>query len=238
MHVTKKRILEDLVKHYSICGFVVGWPLLGSGDGRLGASCGKVLHTLESLLIQDTLSYEVVSSSSEEYVAKKTRPKKRFNSIISINRPFTLLDTRIARNTNNCDDHSSEPDEWGRSVTFSRVPPASTNVDHYHVFQHCRSSIKSNELNDGENSISASLLLKQFIKEHWQISVSNSTPDNNIRMRPNLITAPRRDYKLSNKKNTQNRDSILLREQQSYSISTAQQIDDVGCNMIFSHSLL
>ena len=41
------RELEMLVKENSVCGFVVGWPV--QENGRVGASCGKVLYELDSL---------------------------------------------------------------------------------------------------------------------------------------------------------------------------------------------
>lgn len=39
--------LNDLVQKFQVCGFVVNWPL--QKEGRIGASCGRVLHTLDSL---------------------------------------------------------------------------------------------------------------------------------------------------------------------------------------------
>ena len=41
--------LNDIVKAHNVCGFVVNWPL--QKEGRIGASCGRVLHTLDSLLL-------------------------------------------------------------------------------------------------------------------------------------------------------------------------------------------
>ena len=41
--------LNDVVKAHNVCGFVVNWPL--QKEGRIGASCGRVLHTLDSLLL-------------------------------------------------------------------------------------------------------------------------------------------------------------------------------------------
>lgn len=40
--------LQTIVKNYNVCGFVVSWPL--QKEGRCGAPCGKVLHTLDSLV--------------------------------------------------------------------------------------------------------------------------------------------------------------------------------------------
>lgn len=69
---SKKRVLsqtvvsqlQDVVKVYNVRSFVVSWPV--QKEGRCGAPCGKVLHTLDSL----------VESSN----------------IMSDNRPFCLWD--------------------------------------------------------------------------------------------------------------------------------------------------
>jgi len=57
--------LQTIVKNYNVCGFVVSWPM--QKEGRCGAPCGKVLHTLDSL----------VEESS---------------AIVNSNRPFCLWD--------------------------------------------------------------------------------------------------------------------------------------------------
>lgn len=41
--------LNDVVQAHKVCGFVVNWPL--QKEGRMGKSCGRVLHTLDSLLM-------------------------------------------------------------------------------------------------------------------------------------------------------------------------------------------
>jgi len=40
--------LQEIVHEHNVCGFVVSWPL--QKEGRAGAPCGKVLHTLDSLV--------------------------------------------------------------------------------------------------------------------------------------------------------------------------------------------
>ena len=47
-----KRLLSQLVQDHQVCGFVVSFPLQ-QDSGRMGAACGRTLHTLDSLL-QDT----------------------------------------------------------------------------------------------------------------------------------------------------------------------------------------
>ncbi len=40
--------LSDIFKSHKVCGVIVSWPIQ-SETGRVGASCGRVLHTLDSL---------------------------------------------------------------------------------------------------------------------------------------------------------------------------------------------
>jgi hypothetical protein len=47
-------ILQDIIQDKKVCGFVVDWPL--QKEGRMGASCGRVLHILDSLLEASVLS--------------------------------------------------------------------------------------------------------------------------------------------------------------------------------------
>lgn len=44
-----KARLADIVREHKVCGVVVSWPLQRD-TGKMGASCGRVLHTLEHLL--------------------------------------------------------------------------------------------------------------------------------------------------------------------------------------------
>lgn len=47
------RDLQTLVKNYNVVGFVFSWPV--QKEGRCGAPCGKVLHTLDSLVEESTI---------------------------------------------------------------------------------------------------------------------------------------------------------------------------------------
>lgn len=49
-----KERLSALAKDYRVCGLVVSWPVQHD-TGRMGASCGRVLHTLDELLQDSTL---------------------------------------------------------------------------------------------------------------------------------------------------------------------------------------
>lgn len=41
--------LASIVRENRVCGFVVSWPIQ-SDTGRMGAACGRVLHTLDDLV--------------------------------------------------------------------------------------------------------------------------------------------------------------------------------------------
>lgn len=43
--------LQEIVQTNKVCSFVVGWPV--QKEGRLGASCGRVLFTLDALIDSD-----------------------------------------------------------------------------------------------------------------------------------------------------------------------------------------
>lgn len=45
--------LSSIVKNYNVVGFVFSWPV--QKDGRCGRPCGKVLHTLDSLVEESNI---------------------------------------------------------------------------------------------------------------------------------------------------------------------------------------
>ena len=44
--------LQHILRAYNVCGFVVSWPL--QKEGHCGFPCGKVMHTLDSLVEEST----------------------------------------------------------------------------------------------------------------------------------------------------------------------------------------
>jgi RNase H-fold protein (predicted Holliday junction resolvase) len=44
--------MQEVIKNYNVAGFVVSWPV--QKEGRCGGPCGKVLHTLDSLVDQSS----------------------------------------------------------------------------------------------------------------------------------------------------------------------------------------
>lgn len=87
-----KERLATLARNYRVCGIVVSWPLQHD-TGRMGASCGRVLHTLDELLAEND------SSTS--------------TSLCTPSRPLCLWDG----------DHSlpEAEDQWGRCTAYSRT---------------------------------------------------------------------------------------------------------------------
>ena len=54
-----KKLLSSIISDYKVCGVIVSWPVQ-KDNGRLGAACGRVLHTLENLL-EDSSSSSILT---------------------------------------------------------------------------------------------------------------------------------------------------------------------------------
>ena len=85
------KTLASVCEEYEVGSFVVSWPV--QKEGRAGASCGKVLHTLESLLSES-------------------------DSVLTKNRPLCLWMGDAPSRTQA---KKHEEDEWGRCASYSRV---------------------------------------------------------------------------------------------------------------------
>eukprot|EP00529_Nitzschia_sp_RCC80_P029851 CAMPEP_0113456516 /NCGR_PEP_ID=MMETSP0014_2-20120614/8928_1 /TAXON_ID=2857 /ORGANISM="Nitzschia sp." /LENGTH=308 /DNA_ID=CAMNT_0000347973 /DNA_START=894 /DNA_END=1820 /DNA_ORIENTATION=+ /assembly_acc=CAM_ASM_000159 len=110
--------LSDIVKTHNVCGFVVSWPIQ-KDTGRLGASCGRTLHTLEQLL---SLSQPPTQPQQSESSSKPTATTAAAGTttIFSPSRPICLWDsTHSAKN-------QPRVDGFGRSTAFSYSPSSST----------------------------------------------------------------------------------------------------------------
>lgn len=101
-------------------------------EGRMGEKCGKVLQVLDSVIDQS-------------------------NTVVTKRRPFTLWRNHEDASTDSC-----SPDEWGRSVTFSKAQSNSPDMTYSSkcVFN-CETS--------PDESIMASCILDSWIKTHWEI---------------------------------------------------------------------
>jgi len=102
---SSKTTLANIVKQHKVCGFVVSWPLQPDSQ-RMGAACGRVLHTLEQLL------------PTEDEENETTLFK---NPLISSNRPCVLWNDS---QTNSID----ESDVFGRLAAHSKVPSSDKTV--------------------------------------------------------------------------------------------------------------
>ena len=137
--------LSSLVKDCNVCGFLVNWPI--SVQGRMGASCGQTMFTLDKL-----------ASSS-----------KLFTSA----RPFAFVN--YSRKLK-LDDDDTE-DEWGRIVNYGRIKKDDHPNMIYSSkdasglgMKKMNSSIDENENNEagvigGEDCAWRSL--QEFMREQW-----------------------------------------------------------------------
>lgn len=96
---------HSVVSENKVCALVVGWPL--QKEGRIGAPCGKVLHTLDCLVAE---------------------------SNVLRNRPFCLWneDTVVPPSA----DSFVEEDEWGRSPLWARNTEKTTHVASEEQYAH------------------------------------------------------------------------------------------------------
>jgi hypothetical protein len=98
--------LAAVMEKYNVCGIIVGWPV--EREGWCGASCGRVLYTLDQL----------VQANSSDH-----------GRVITMNRPICLYDM---------DHHIPDEDEWGRSPVYSEISYDSVQVcseeQSYHNF--------------------------------------------------------------------------------------------------------
>jgi hypothetical protein len=93
-----KSALSKIVEQHKVCGFVVSWPLQNDSQ-RMGAACGRVLHTLEQLL-----------------------PNQEKDSILSTSRPCVLWNDSSQA-------HKMEAsDVFGRLAAYSKVPSSDKTI--------------------------------------------------------------------------------------------------------------
>ena len=100
--------LYNVVKDHKVCGFVVSFPVQ-KDTGKMGAACGRVLHTLEDLLKKQQQAQAKQGKSS----ASITPPA------ITPNRPLCFWDSSHAS--------AEAADEWGRCSSYA-VSPETSNI--------------------------------------------------------------------------------------------------------------
>jgi len=91
--------LEKVCREHQVESFVVLWPI--QSEGRAGASCGKVLHTLESLITES-------------------------DSFLTKNRPLCLW----ADNSASCKEEFARytEDDWGRCAAYALLPDSNKTI--------------------------------------------------------------------------------------------------------------
>lgn len=103
-------------------------------EGRTGEQCGKVLQVLDSVIDQ---SSRVVTSK----------------------RPFTLW-----CNQENASFDSMQPDEWGRSTDFARLPKYTPGMSYS-----SKTALRA-ESSAANASVVAANVLDEWIKSHWEVN--------------------------------------------------------------------
>jgi hypothetical protein len=129
--------LSKIVKDHNVCGVLVSWPLQ-EGTGKMGAACGRVLHTLEDLLLkQQQLQTDSDSSSSSAPVITPTRPICFWN--------YNHVETESA-------------DEWGRNSSYavSEKCPSDSSVH-----------LASKEQYYQDENVAAAQVWNDFSRVHW-----------------------------------------------------------------------
>jgi RNase H-fold protein (predicted Holliday junction resolvase) len=96
-----KNELNRIVKKHKVCAFVVSWPVQAD-SGRHGAACGRVLNTLEQILLLSP------TDGSQSVVQ---------GSPVTPGRPVCLWNTQ---QSNSKLEQQIVEDDWGRSPVYSR----------------------------------------------------------------------------------------------------------------------
>ena len=180
--------LDEIVQDNNVGGIVVAWPTLSGGraGGSCGKVlhlldyiAGKSFLCSSHGILQSHFYF--FFPFSEESITQHTilivfsiyffsinSFIDHNGSLLSKNRPFTLWDTHnvhkdssdsSSSNAYNNNNNDVPPDQWGRSVVFSRVPAASQQgfSSDQQKFHHHTST----------KHLSAEKILESFIDSHW-----------------------------------------------------------------------
>jgi hypothetical protein len=132
--------LAQVVDEHEVSAFLVAWPLQRD-TGKLGASCGRVLYTLESMISQQQLQQQSFSNE---------------NTLFTPSRPVCLWDSHSV-------DEQLFEDDWGRCASYGRPPPPLSTKNNSMMQQH----LASEEQYVTDESITAADVWKDFCRAHW-----------------------------------------------------------------------
>jgi hypothetical protein len=135
--------LRTIVETNKVCGVVVSWPLQHE-TGKMGAACGRVLHTLEGVLLQQQQQEKQQECTSDD--CSSSAP------IITPSRPLCFW--------NHCHVQEESEDEWGRRASY-----ASTRDTAY--FSGDKVHLASKEQYYQDENVNAAQVWNDFSRVHW-----------------------------------------------------------------------
>lgn len=174
----------NLVGEFNVCGLLVAWPVQRD-NGRCGAACGHVLHTLDQWRQQRSLLFPPFHNTHHRHHHHHSHHMSSSSSPL-----WCLYDMHQI--------HSDE-DEWGRSAAHARTPPR-------HVTRHVTSTAPFNNDNgthddddDEPNTTTPNIIPVQqwlsFSKTHWpELAIQESSPTSSLwqtRTKTNIHQYPR-----------------------------------------------
>lgn len=162
--------LTSTILSHDVCGLVVGWPVQ-KDSGKMGGPCGRVLYTLESMMMMDevqrnttpaatrtssTRSASSRSSRSNSYNSTRTGTAAPCSSLLlsSSHRPLcfwtppSVLEEAASSGTTE--------DEWGRCAAYGRKAPMNKTLH-----------LSSREQYAFDENAQAIDLWEDFWKSHW-----------------------------------------------------------------------
>jgi RNase H-fold protein (predicted Holliday junction resolvase) len=186
--------LRTVVETNKVCGVVVSWPLQPE-TGKMGAACGRVLHTLEDVLRkQHEEQQECSSSSDDDCSSSSTAP------IITPNRPLCFW--------NHCHLQKESEDEWGRCASY-----ASTRETAY--FSGDRVHLASKEQYYQDENVRAAQVWNDFSRVHWpalheQESLSSGNGRVEVVAASRCFVSTEDDYSWSDEDNSYHKSSSCV----------------------------
>jgi hypothetical protein len=177
---TRQRLQDSITRimrddDHPICGVVVAWPIQPD-TGRMGAACGRVLHTLDQLLLpinpttttsdanananddaQDLATTNTTTTPSSSFVSSTAHHHDHQHQQRRRKQPLWCLW--------DAGDHTTTPpppDEWGRSSAFAG-PSSSTTMTTTTTTIH-RASL---EQYSTDEALTAMEVWDHFCQAHW-----------------------------------------------------------------------